>query len=127
MKYEIGQKVTTPLGVGEIIDVFTREDKTIKEYKVCINTYSAWVDVEDIKPYKTPHERLIEMDYEYKEHKQGHRYIHKEDKDYIDIDLFRDCFYHFDFGSNKTPRPMGTSLKLARILTDYLELLEEEK
>ena len=61
MKYEIGQKVETPLGVGEIIDVFTREDKTISECKVCIKTHSVWFGVDDLKPYKSAHDKLIEM------------------------------------------------------------------
>lgn len=114
MKYEIGQKVTTPLGDGEIIDVFTREDKTIKEYKVCINTYSVWVDVEDLKPYKTPHEKLLEMGYEL--------------DDRIDVKIYRhDTLSYVRVYDDNTISCFEITLELLHILTDYLEWLEEQK
>lgn len=64
MTYEIGQKVETPLGVGEIIDIFTREDKTISECKVCIKSHSVWFGVDDLKPYKSGHDKLLSMGFE---------------------------------------------------------------
>lgn len=61
MTYEIGQQVETPLGVGEVIDVFTREDKTISEYRICFKNHSVRFGVDDLKPYKTGHDKLVEM------------------------------------------------------------------
>lgn len=135
MKYVIGQKVTTPLGVGLVGAI----DKDLKgNTLIAVNIGKLSIDYigisfkeSDIKPYRTPHEKLIDMGYEYVEHKQGHRYKHKEKEDYIDIDLLRSSYYHFTFKYERHYRmsalPLGTTLELSRILTEYLEWLEEEK
>lgn len=130
MTYEIGQKVTTPLGIGEIKKIENWSDGHT-QFVVYIKGIFVTLSSSQLKPYKTPHERLLELGYEYQEHKQGHRYIHRENKDYIDVDLLRSSYYHFTFKHERHYRvsalPSGTTLELSRILTEYLEWLEEEK
>ncbi len=120
MTYEIGQKVETPLGVGEVIDVFTREDKTISECKVCIKTYSVWFGVDDLKPYKTAHEKLIKMGFT------------------ATLEFDKYPIYRNNFGLELSFNPIEktyyltkweestkVSLELSRILTQYLEEMAE--
>ena len=136
MTYEIGQKVETPLGVGGIIDVFTREDKTISECKVCIKTHSVWFGVDDLKPYKTAHDKLLSMGFEEKIHdKTVEREIKRGDyKQYVNypivilIDLNQKDFttYTLYNGSkNNVDDVSWVSLELSRILTQYLEEMAE--
>lgn len=137
MTYEIGQKVETEKGNGIIVAISGYEEQL---YIVEITNIGKWgFNEHQLKPYKTAHEKLIEMGYEYEEHKQGHRYIHRENKDYIDIDLFRESYYHFEFKYQRdyrktpypirhyrtTPYPISTNLELSRILTQYLEEMVE--
>lgn len=126
------QQKETPLGVGEIIDVFTREDKTISECKACIKTHSVWFSVDNLKHYKTPHEKLLDMGFEEKIHdKTVEREIKRGDyKQYVNypfvilIDLNRKEFttYTLYNGSkNNADDVSWVSLELSRILTQYLE------
>ena len=129
MTYEIKQKVETPLGIGTIVGskpILYARDVYNVELKTKERDFYIWFTQDVLKPYKTPHERLLEMGYVYEEHKQGHRYTHKENLDYIDIDLFRNTFYHFEFSFRKFPKPAGTNLELLKILTQYLEEMNEK-
>lgn len=120
MKYEIGQKVETPLGIGEVIDVFTREDKTISECKVCIKTHSVWFRVDDIKPYKSAHDRLIEMGYNV----QQTTVLNSSMFTIYGIDGASITIIERKGGSTyKTKQEV--SLELSRILTQYLEEMAE--
>lgn len=136
MKYEIGQKVETPLGVGKVVgyhelydiylvdlnDEFT--NKQFKEYH--------------LKPYKSPHDKLLSMGFEEKIHDKT---VERETKngDYkqyvkypfvILIDLNRKDFTTYTLyndSKNNVDDVSWVSLELSRILTEYLEWLEEEK
>lgn len=122
MKYEIGQKVETPFGIAEIVFL---HDIPIKWARVKIPNNHEWLysfNVDDLKPYKTPHERLIEMGYElndtqdYLLYYDGNRLtisIHKKTKvwvAYLGVDGL-----------------VEVGLKLTKIMADYLEWLEEER
>ena len=116
MTYEIGQKVETPLGVGTI------------SY---IDSEFAWVsikgtpeiefDIRHLKPYKTAHERLLEMGWEDVEtysvdiieyRKDGSEiYVYKRDKKYEAYDGLSSAY--------------SMNLELSRILTQYLEEMAE--
>lgn len=62
MKYEIGQKVETPLGVGKIFDTNTSGDMFHVELK---DGLIKWFWGEYLKPYKMAHDKLIEMGFSY--------------------------------------------------------------
>ena len=117
MTYEIGQKVETPLGVGIIYTIQTIKEQVMYKVefeKTKLNFLASFVE-EELKPYKTAHERLIEM---------GFTYI----VDYYDYSLFHNektneevYVYH-----NKTyDANINITLELSRILTQYLEEMAE--
>ena len=61
MKYEIGQKVETPLGVGVVKGV-RQYQEPIYQIKFMESNFKV-MDFEEaeLKPYKTAHERLLDM------------------------------------------------------------------
>ena len=61
--YKIGDKVETPLGIGILVDV-SQNNET--KYKVAHGTRTTWYAHDEIKPYRTAHEKLIELGYEEK-------------------------------------------------------------
>lgn len=67
-------------------------------------------------------EVLAEMGYEYKEHLQGHRFVHKTDGDYIDVDLFRNCWYHFQYIEDEL-KPFGSTLELTEVMAQVMREL----
>ena len=63
MTYKIGQKVETEIGNGIIVAISGYEEPL---YIVGITNIGAWgFNEHRLKPYKTAHEKLIEMGYEY--------------------------------------------------------------
>ena len=141
MKYEIGQKVETPLGVGTVVKV----------YKKCPgltdHTHLIRFDVDEkhiyaigfneglLKPYKTAHEKLLAMGWEEKLHdkaveeevKEG---IYKQYVSYpyvilIDLELKEFTSYVLYTGSSDVDDVSWINLELSRILTQYLEEMEE--
>lgn len=122
MKYEVGQKVETPLGVG-VVKGIRHYQEPIYQIKFMDSNFKV-LDFEEneLKPYKTPHERLLEMGYElndtqdYLLYYDGNRLtisIHKKTKvwvAYLGVDGL-----------------VEVGLKLTKIMADYLEWLEEEK
>ena len=118
MTYEIGQKVETPLGVGNVVGYH----EFYEIYSVDLLTNPEFTDQQfkeyHLKPYKTAHEKLIEMGYEYSQI--------SEDKD--------DHYYNSSDGwvwfsiSNKNYRvseDVYVDLELSKILTQYLEEMVE--
>lgn len=110
-KYEIGQKVTTPLGDGIVTFVDGEFVHTIVKSKPLV-----WFD-EELKPYKTPHEKLIEMGFEIynSEHK-------------INI-TDNSLYYIIIHKKSKEVDSLGKPLTfdLWKIFAEYLEWLEEQK
>ena len=70
MTYEIGQKVETPLGVGEIVGVIEYPKGYGNTYRVDIKikeeVINKMYEFDELKPYKTAHEKLIEMGLHFK-------------------------------------------------------------
>lgn len=114
--YKIGDKVETPLGVGILSDISANNET---KYKVMYGTRSTWYAHDEIKPYRTAHEKLIEMGYEYIQLSED------EDDHYYELN---DEYIWFSI-SEKNYRMSGgieVDLELSRILTQYLEELEEK-
>lgn len=125
MIYEIGQRVTTPLGDGEVVALGSAFNG-VESYRVRFtlpkdgNGYLHPI-VEfpnyHLKPYKTPHERLIDMGFEIynSEHK---------------IQIMGNSLYYIIIHKKaKQIDSLGKSLTfdLWKIFAEYLEWLEEQK
>lgn len=118
------EKKTMPLKIGKKVRVLP--NKKIGTVTQIENGFII-LDNNPARPYLpmqlqviSAHEQLLEMGYAYEEHKQGHRYT--RENEYIDIDLFRDSFYHFTMSPLT---PAGTDLALAHVLMQYLEELRD--
>lgn len=113
MTYEVGQKVETPLGVGEIKKIETWHDGHI-QFVVWINDMGVRFVPRHLQPYKTPHDKLMGMGYELI---QGANIkIYRHDK-LSDVRVYDD----------NTISCNEIDLELAKIIKEYLEWLEEEK
>lgn len=76
-----------------------------------------------IKPYKTAHERLLEIGYEcYETIHSGRQYINTEEDETLPVEIYisRHSKYYYILDND------GVSLELSRILTQYLEELARE-
>ena len=106
--YKIGDKVEYLNNVWEVCDC---EIDSVEIYndKLGVNIY---VPISDVQPYRTAHEKLIEMGYELTKRTDYVFYRHD--------DLPRVTIY-----SDKTYSCSDTNLALSRILTQYLEELDE--
>ena len=133
MKYKIGQKVETEQGlIAEVISV-----ETWGTIKVMGNGFMMETIAEKLKPYKTPHERLLEMGYVKKINKNTVDYI-KETKDtyrrygnritiHTKEKLYSGIAFNDDlFNSQYHKSEMAFTLELSHILTQYLEELNEK-
>ena len=109
MKYEIGQKVETGKGNGIIVGISGYEEQL---YIVEITNIGNWgFNEHQLKPYRTAHEKLIEMGYESTKGNNFTKYRHDE--------LPRITIYN-----DNTYSCSDTNLELSRILTQYLEEME---
>lgn len=122
MTYEIGQKVETPLGVGVLYT--TQTINGFVKYKVefeksTLNFLASFVE-EELKPYKTPHEKLLDMGFEFAVDVDWANmdFSHKFSKDDQRITI-----YLYD----KTVTTYEVCKEAIAVLTEYLEWLEEEK
>ena len=114
--YKIGDKVETPLGIGKLADI-SQNNET--KYKVMHGARSTWYAHDEITPYRTAHEKLIEMGYKRFNTSHGVEYnkehcqilIDEQDKTYKVYWMVDDMAYWID-------------LELSRVLTQYLEELE---
>ena len=110
--YKIGDKVETPLGIGVVVGkrVAMRHDDIIFE----VNIKNVKIDFRNTQviAYKSAHEKLIEMGYEITKRTDYVFYRHD--------DLPRITIY-----SDKTYSCSDTNLALSRILTQYLDELNE--
>lgn len=118
MKYEIGQKVETPLGVG-LVKVIDKDLKgntliAVNIGKLPIDYIGISFKESDIKPYRTPHEKVLEMGYECEAREGIKIYRHPT------LSNFR-VYYDNTISCN------DIDLELSRIIAEYLEWLEEGK
>lgn len=124
MKYEIGKKVVTPLGDGVVVGY----NDTYDMYLVDLNDEFTNQQFKEyhLKPYKTPHERLLEMGFEMVLDEEHFTIFEHQELDYtIRVDkLWKGIGIHH---YNDDPHYRYIYLELSRILTEYLEWLEEEK
>ena len=112
--YKIGDKVQSPLGLGIVVE--EQKDMAIgsyiiylgKPYIKCDYNYELVFNERELKPYKTAHEKLIEMGYDSIKRNDNVFYIHDE--------LPRVTIYN-----DKTYACNDTNLELSYILTQYLE------
>jgi len=65
MKYEIGQEVETPFGKGKIFDTNNSGDMYHVTLKKDGSTRWFWENY--LKPYRTPHEKLLDIGFELEE------------------------------------------------------------
>ena len=128
MTYEIGQKVETPLGIGVIqsLEETIFEDEKgnpIYDYAVKFeNNYDYYTEHtldkiiflnHVVKPYRTAHEKLLEMGYECEEKRDVKIYRHENKISSVRV---------YD---DNTISCNDIDLELSRILTQYLEEMEE--
>ena len=132
--YKVGDKVETPLGIGVIIGkrvamqhddiIFEVENKGIKvDFR---NTH--------VTPYRTAHDKLIEMGYEEKIHdivvkydvESGRYKQYAKGSEVILIDLEDAEFttYTLFSGDKGVSDVAWVTLELSRIITQYMEELE---
>jgi len=109
--YKIGDKVETPLGVGIITEkrVAMRNSDII--YGVAVKGIFVNFRSKQIKPYSTPHEKLIEMGYEFRDDGERHVFNHTEKPN---------IYFYFD----GTASCVEITKDIALIVAQYLEELE---
>lgn len=121
MKYEIGQKVETPFGKGIVTFLSNIGDDEIDSVWVSFkNVPEIEFSINVIKPYKTPHERLLEMGFEFEEVLDwgNNPFCHNWRKDDQKITIYL---------SENTITTYEVCKEAIAVLTQYLEWLEEEK
>ena len=115
-KFKAGDKVETPFGVG-IFERYVDGGFMSGSLRVCYEKVQTggvyfWNE-DDIKPYKTAHEKLIDMGYEFVKANNCVFYRHEE---LPKITIYND----------KTYSCSDADLELSKILTQYLEELEND-
>lgn len=115
MKYEIGQKVETPFGFGIVTFLSNIGNDEIDSVFVSFkNAPEIEFSIKSIKPYKNPHEKLIELGYELI---QG-----------VNLKIYRhDKLMNFRVYDDNTISCNEIDLELAKIIKEYLEWLGEAK
>lgn len=116
--YKIGDKVETPFGVGRV-------DKVFDSGLMVFLGGSKLIPLKDVKPYQSAHDKLIEMGFVVVEDNVAWIAYEYKKAEY----LIRFCkgskqvgVYH-DIDTNANYRYFG--IELSRILTQYLEELEQ--
>ena len=111
MTYEIGQKVETEKGNGIIVGISGYEEQL---YIVEITNIGKWgFNEHQLKPYRTAHEKLLEMGYECEERRDVKIYRHENKISSVRV---------YD---DNTISCNDIDLELSRILTQYLEEMAE--
>ncbi len=127
MTYEIGQKVETPLGVGEIVGVIEYPKGYGNTYRVDIKikeeVINKMYDFDELKPYKTAHEKLLEMGYECDGTYDGKQYTNTKEDETLPVEINIDTHNKYYY----IPNNDYVNLELSKILTQYLEEMAELK
>ena len=119
MEFKIGQKVNVPLGVGVIkyymggSTVWVSFDENMAEIEL---------DIKHLKPYKTAHEKLIDMGFtRFYELSNSINYSNGQNLISFDKGSNTVLFYNrFNMDCSVI------NMELSRILTQYLEEMEEK-
>ncbi len=124
-KFKVGDKVITPLGVG-IVSVEEKFIFDLDEWHIEVVVGEKYgfnrvltFEVSDLKPYKTAHDKLIEMGY-------THTIL---SEDLTDDYYEKDAFNYIWFSRTEKNYRLGevyVDIELSRILTQYLEELEND-
>lgn len=132
-KFKVGDKVRTPLGVG-VVSVEEEFISDLDEWfiKVVVGKEFGFnrvltFEVNDLKPYVDPQERLFDLGFE---RVAKHKYI-KHHKGGLGYDTPYKITIEFAFNSYQVKCEgenwVGVDLELARIITDYLDNYIKEK
>ena len=119
--YKIGDKVEYLNSVWEVCDC---EIDSVEIYndKLGINIY---VPISDVQPYRTAHEKLIEMGWEYKGYGAlRHIYEIKHEYNFTENIVIFPNSKSYLASTNRKGHSVVISLTIARILTQYLEELK---
>ena len=132
--YKIGDKVETPHGTGLVVGYHETYDMYIVDLKGDFKTQQ--YKPEHLQPYRTAHEKLIEMGYEKKIHdtvvksdvESGRykQYAKGSEVILIDVEDREFTTYTLYSGDKGVSDVSWVNHKLSRILTQYLEELEDE-
>ena len=127
MNYKIGDKVETPFGVGIIthIDEFDNEIKEDIYWVQIKKAPEIYFNEEHLQYYKTAHDKLLELGWVQQKGTAEHvkMYAH-EDYDTGLLCINKDIKQWFY--SLLTYTDFFVDLELSKILTQYLEELEDE-
>ena len=120
MKYEIGQKVETPLGVEEITFISEFTHDLTPAYHVRLKGHELCFSEDELKPYKTAHEKLLSMGLSLKIRKNwgGGVFSHEWWND----DNERVLVFYVD---EKTTTVYEANHEIMRIIPQYLEEMSE--
>lgn len=130
MKYEVGQKVETPLGVGIIFEE-EKFDMDLGEWYIEVMIGERFgfnrvipFETVDLKPYKSAHDKLIDMGFEMVLDDEEFTIFEHQELDYtIRVDkIWKGIGIHH---YNDDPNYRYIYLEISRILTQYLEELEK--
>ena len=115
--YKIGDKVETPLGIGKLVDI-SQNNET--KFKVAYGTKTTWYAHDEITPYRTAHEKLIEMGWKLKS-KLPNEIIYGIFEVRLTFRKYEDGLWRFTLSEN-----LGVYKNFSYVLTQYLEELEEK-
>ena len=123
--YKIGNTVKTEFGIGVVKDKY---ENLNNHFVINIRDVDIIVHVSEMEHYKTAHDKLIELGWEYKgfvelRHIYEKKYPYKF-KEHIII-FPKSKFYLTS--TNSKGHSVLINIELSRILTQYLEELEEKK
>lgn len=129
-KFKVGDKVETPFGVGifhSYVDGgFMSGSFRVRYEKVQTGGVYFWNE-DDIKPYKTAHEKLIDLGWEFcewsiKENFKQYEKYNEYSRTTMSIRIFKNRHGIYYFLNNFT----YVEKEFSKILTQYLEELENE-
>ena len=126
--YKVGDKVETRLGIGVIEKVTEYPKGYDNSYHVSVNVCKEKLimiyEEDELKPYKSQHEKLIEMGYSFSE---LINYMRRYENEYDDENIPVEIIIDYKHKNYYIPENDVVNLELSRILTQYLEELEESR
>lgn len=117
--YKIGDKVETPFGVGKVLNINGLIGTF--EQQATLSTFE--FPIGDVKPYRTAHEKLIELGWENKLYERDTRRYEAYNM-WVIFDVTNKTYTINKLVGIAIICP-NIDIALSRILTQYLEELEE--